>query len=250
MGPFQQGASQVIDENEVIFHDIELTPGTVTLSGQVLTAGTDEPVAGLPVSFLTVDENSEIDGRLMTHAWTDANGAFSVSVTPGRWVMLVKSYEAASRNLINRGIDTELLVDTTDGIDVTGRVVHYEQAICVIAGFLENELGEPLEQVQAPALNRETIETATGYTLADGAFTLPAKPCDWEVLPFSYDLEVSGYPGAMETRVRLTEPDQSVIIAPNLFGHEATLEGVITYESADTELDGTPVGGLQLCIPN
>ncbi len=250
VGPFQQGASQVIDEDEVISHDIQLTPGTVTLSGQVFTSGTDLPIAGLPVTFLTVDENSEIDGRLITHTWTDANGAFSVSVTPDRWVLLVKSYEASSRNLINREGDLDLIVDTTDGIDVTDWVVHYERATCVIAGFLEDEYGNPLEQVQMMAQIRETRETVSGYTLANGSFTLPAKPGDWEVFPFSYDLEVTGYPGAMQTRVRLTAPNQSVVIAPKVFEHEATLEGYITYESADSELDGTPVGGLTLWAQN
>ncbi len=250
VGPFQQGASQVIGEDEIIFHDIVLTPGTVNLSGQILTAGTDEPVAGLPVTFLTVDENADIDGRLMTHTWTDANGAFSVSVTPDRWVLLVKAYEAASRNFINREGDPDLIVDTTDGIDVTGWVVHYERATCVIAGYLEDEYGNPLEQVQVMAQIRETRETVSAYTLADGSFTLPAKPGDWEVFPFSYDLEVAGSPGAMQTRVRLTAPNQSVIIAPKVFEHEATLEGYITYESADSELDGTPVGGLTLWAQN
>lgn len=250
VGPFQQGAYQVIDEGEIIYHDIVLTPGTVNLSGQILTAGTDEPVAGLPVSFLTVDENGDIDGRLMTHTWTDANGAFSVSVTPERWVLLVKTYEAASRNLINRGLDDALIVDTTDGVDITDWVVHYERGTSVIAGFLEDEDGHPLKNVQMIALNRKTNESVSGYTLADGSFTLPAKPGDWEVLPFSFDLEIAGYPGAMETRVRLTAPNQSVIIAPKVFEHEAILEGYITFESADSELDGTPVGGLQLWAQN
>ena len=250
VGPFQIGSSRVIDENEELEHDIVLTPGTVTLSGQVLTAGTDEPIAGLPVTFLTVDESSQIDGRLMTHTWTDANGEFSVLVTPDRWVLVVKAYEAASRNFINREGDPDLIVDTTDEIDVTGWVVHYERATCVIAGFLEDEDGEPLAQVQVVAQIRETNETVSGYTLANGSFTLPAKPGDWEVLPFSYDLEVTGYPGAMETRVRLTAPNQSVVIAPKVFEHEATLEGHILYESADPELDGTPVGGLLLWAQN
>ncbi|MCC5842348.1 MAG: hypothetical protein JJT96_19685 [Opitutales bacterium] len=250
VGPFQDGNYLVIDEGEIVFHDIVLTPGTVALSGQILTAGTDEPLAGLPVSFLTVDENGDIDGRLMAHTWTDADGAFSVMVTPDRWVLLVKTYEAASRNLINRGLDEGLIVDTSDGHDVTGWVVHYERGTSVIAGFLEDVDGFPLKQVQVMALNRETNESVSAYTLADGSFTLPAKPGDWEVLPFSFDLEVAGHPGAVETRVRLTAPNQSVIIAPRVFEQDAILEGFVTYESADPELDGTPVGGLQLWAQN
>jgi hypothetical protein len=243
---FQDGNSVYIDEDEISFEDIELLPGSVTLSGQILRDGTNEPIAGLPVSFLTVDENNQTDGRLISHTWTNTNGEFSVNVTPDRWALLVKAYEASSRNLITPAIEPRFVVDTSDELDVTNWVVHFEQASCVIGGFLYGEDGEPLPQVQMMALNRETDEMLSGYTLEDGAFTLPAKPGTWEVTPFSYDLEVARHPGAMTTYVRLTEPNKSVIIQQTAMEINAILDGTITYESADPELDGKPVGNLML----
>jgi hypothetical protein len=63
VGPFQRGATRVIDSDEEQEYDIQLTPGSVTLSGHVRRTGTEEPIAGLPVTFLSVDEGNEADGR-------------------------------------------------------------------------------------------------------------------------------------------------------------------------------------------
>jgi hypothetical protein len=250
VGPFQIGASRVIDSDEELEHDIALMPGTVTLSGQALRSDTNEPLAGLPVSFLTSDDAGEIDGRLMTHTWTDANGAFSVQVTPDRWVALVKTYEAASRNIVAPGYEPQLRFNVTDGNDLTGIELHFKPSTCVIAGFLEGEDGEQLNQVQVTAINRETNESTSGFTLENGSFTLPATPGKWEVSPMSFDLEVAGYPGVMTTRVRLTAPNQSVVIGNIAMELNAILEGTITYESSDPEKDGKPVGGLTLWAQN
>lgn len=250
VGPFQQGASQVIDAGQALAFDIELTPGTVTLAGQTLRHGSNEPIAGLPVSILTTDEDGEIDGRFMAHTWTDANGEFSVQLTPDRWIVVVKTYEASSRNLIAPGEEPQLLFDLRDANDVTGAEIRLRPATSLIAGFLEGEDGTPLEQVQVIGLNRQTWETTSGFTMPDGSFTLPATPGLWEVSPFSFDLEVAGYPGAMNSFVRLTEPNQSVVISNIVLELNAILEGTITYESSDPEKDGKPVGGLSLWAQN
>jgi len=250
VSPFQQGNSKVIGENENLPEDITLIPGTVLVSGQVLREGTTDPVAGLPVSFLTVGANNQVDGRWVAHTWTDANGDFSVMLTEDQWVLMVKAYELSSRNLIAPDITADFLIDTTSGTDITGKVVTFQEANGVIAGILEGDDGQPLEQVQVMARNRATNETTAGYTLANGAFTLPAIPGIWEVFPFSFDLEVAGYPGAMNSMARLTEANQSVEIQPFAQKINAILEGDITYESADPLLDGQPVGGLTLWAQN
>jgi hypothetical protein len=120
----------------------------------------------------------------------------------------------------------------------------------VIAGILEGEDGTPLEQVQVIAFNRETWESTSGFTMSDGSFTIPVTPGLWEVSPFSYDLEVAGYPGAMNSFVRITEPNQSVVISNIALELNAVLDGTITYESSDPEKDGQPVGGLSLWAQN
>lgn len=250
VGPYQGGSFRVIEKDDVLIQDIELTPGTVNLAGHILREGSNEPIAGLPVTFFTVDESDAVDGRLMTHTWTDANGAFSVMLTPDRWQVVVKTYEAASRNLLETPGSGNWIFDLTDGVDVSNVEAFWIEATSLVAGVLRSKDGDPLQGVQMLARNLETRQTASGYTLANGTFTLAAAPGDWEVTPFSFDLEFLGYPGVEETQVRLTAPNQSVVIFPTAPAIKGVLEGLITYESADSELDGTAVGGLMLWAQN
>ncbi|MCD8483475.1 MAG: carboxypeptidase-like regulatory domain-containing protein [Verrucomicrobia bacterium] len=250
VGPFQMGNSQVISDGDELEYNITLTPGTVNLAGQTLRYGSNEPIAGLPVTFLTTDEQGNVDGRLMTHTWTDANGEFSVQVTPDRWIVVVKTYEASSRNLIAPGDEAQLRFDLRDSIDVTDAVVYLKPGISLIAGILTGDDGIPLNQVQVVAVNRDTLETTSGFTLPNGAFTLPATPGFWEVSPYSFDLEVAWYPGATTSFARITEPNQSLVLSKIAFEINAILDGTITYESNDPEKDGQPVGGLSLWAQN
>lgn len=241
VGPFQQGASRVIDDGEELEHDIELIPGTVTIAGRVRRADTDEPIPGLPVTFLTVDGNNIVDGRLMAHTWTDAGGEFSVSVTPDRWNVVIKTYEASSRNLLTPVNEPLWIVDTTNEEDLTGLVFDFVRADCVIAGVLSDEYDEPLEQIQVSALNVETGQASSGYTLGDGYFTLPAAPGLWKISPSSFELEVAGRPGVKEIWVRLTESNQSTFVYPVALEINAELDGYFRRES-----DNSPVGDLLL----
>jgi len=250
VGPFQGENSRVIEAGDELEHDIVLTRGTVEIAGQALHNETNQPIAGLPVTFLTVDENGDVDGRLMTHTWTDANGGFSVMVTPDRWLAVVKTYEISSRNLIERPNEPAWIVDTTDNEDKTNVTISFNEANCVIGGYLRGDDGTPLTQVQVMAVNYKTRQTISGFTLSNGVFTLPATPGDWDVIPFSYDLELVGHPGARETRVRLTEPNQSVEYVHTAPKRSAILEGTITYDSADPDKNGEPVGGLVLWAQN
>ncbi|MCC5846129.1 MAG: hypothetical protein JJU05_17915 [Verrucomicrobia bacterium] len=249
VGPFQRGNNRLIDFDDELEHDIVLTPGTVEIAGRAERSADEEPIAGLPVTFLTVDEKGIVDGRLMTHTWTDANGEFSVMVTPDRWLVLVKSYEASSRNLLELPNAPDLIVDTTDGAQ-TGITISFVEADSVIGGTLRDEDGNPLWKVQMKALNRETGQTTSGYTLQNGVFTLPVTAGVWEVTPFSYDLERAGHPGARETRVKLTASNQSVEFVHTAPKRSAILEGTITYDSADLGKNGEPVGGLTLWAQN
>lgn len=250
VGPFQRGNNRLIEFDDELEHDIVLTPGTVEIAGRAERNTTEEPIAGLPVTFLTVDESGQVDGRLMTHTWTDANGEFSVLVTPDRWVVLVKTYEASSRNLLELPNEPDLIVDTTDEVNQTGVVISFAEADSVIGGYLRDHNGNPLTKVQMTAINRETGQSTAGYTLQNGVFTLPVTAGIWEVTPFSYDLERVGHPGVRETRVKLTAPNQSVEYVHTAPQLSAILEGTMTFESADLDKDGEPVGGLVLWAQN
>ncbi|MCH8511723.1 MAG: hypothetical protein LAT83_08710 [Kiritimatiellae bacterium] len=250
VGPFQRGNNRLIEFDDELEHDIVLTKGTVEIAGRAERNATEEPIAGLPVTFLTVDENGIVDGRLMTHTWTDANGDFFVMVTPDRWIVFVKSYEASSRNLLELPNEPDLIVDTTDEVNQTGVVISFIEADSVIGGYLRDDDGNPLWKVQMSAINRETGQTTSGYTLQNGVFTLPVTAGVWEVTPFSYDLERVGHPGALETRVKLTAPNQSVEYVHTAPKLSAILEGSILFDSADLDKDGEPVGGLTLWAQN
>ena len=249
VGPLSVGSESTIAEGEVVERDLELVAGSRTIAGRVVDLITGQPIAGLPVTFITGDEEGQPDGRSFTHAWTNRDGGFSVAVTPDRWGIVLKPSDISSRSYL-AGTSALLKMDTTEG-DATELILPLVRGECMVSGYLrsrseldESGQGIPLEGVEVFAINPQLNLTASGVTYEDGWFNLAVTPGHWIVFPFSYDLKSLEHSGSKDYPVYFGGTDQSIrldIEVPKVTGG---IEGVV--EDAASR----PIGKLRLLAYN
>ena len=250
VGPLSVGSESYIAEGEVLERDLELVAGSRTVSGNVVDSVTGEPIAGLPVTFTTEDEEGQPDGRSFTHTWTNRNGDFSVLVTPDRWGIVLKPSDVSSRSYLGGLTKGLLTVDTSEG-DATGVTLSLVRGECMVSGYLRSqtkfdELGQgiPLAGVEVFAINPQLNLTASGVTYEDGWFNLAVTPGHWIVFPFSYDLESLQHSGSESYPIHFSGTDQSIRLDIEVPGASGGIEGVV--EDAASQ----PIGKLRLIAYN
>jgi hypothetical protein len=250
VGPLSVGSESYIAEGEVVERDIELVAGSRTIAGRVVDSVTGQPIAGLPVTFVTGNEEGQPDGRSFTHAWTNRDGGFSVAVTPDRWGIVFKPSDVSSRSYLAELTSAMLTVDTREG-DATEVTLPLVRGECMVSGYLRSQTerdesgqGIPLEGVEVFAINPQLNLTASGVTYEDGWFNLAVTPGHWIVFPFSYDLESLEHSGSESFPVYFSGTDQSIRL--DLEVPEATggIKGVV--EDAASR----PIGKLRLVAYN
>ncbi len=250
VGPLSVGAEAYIAEGQEVERDLELVAGSRTIAGRVVDSATGQPVAGLPVTFVTEDESGQTDGRAFTHTWTNRDGAFSVVVTPDRWGIVLKPSEVSSRSYLAGLTGALLRVDTTQA-DATEVVLPLVRGECMVSGYLRSQSrfdeagqGIPLEGVEVFAINPQLNLTASGVTYEDGWFNLAVTPGHWIVFPFSYDLESKEHSGSESYPIHFSGTDQSIRLDIEAPAAKGGIEGVV--EDAASR----PIGKLRLIAYN
>ncbi len=249
VGPLSVGSESYISAGELVERDIDLVAGSRTIAGRVVDSVTGMPIAGLPVTFVSGDEEGHPDGRAFTHAWTNRDGGFSVTVTPDRWGIVLKPSDVSSRSYLTTS-GALLTMDTTVG-DATGLTLPLVRGDCMVSGYLrskteidESGQGIPLEGVEVFAVNLQANLTASGVTYEDGWFNLAVTPGHWVVLPFSYDLKALEHSGSKDYPVHFSGPDQSIRLDIEAPGVTGGIAGVV--EDAASQ----PIGKLRLIAYN
>lgn len=250
VGPFSIGTGESIDEGEIIERDLQLISGSRTLSGTIIDSVTEQPIPGLPVTFLSSNPAGQPDGSLFTHTWTDSEGGFSVTVSPGTWGITFKPSDVSSRSYVT-GLERAVATVDLSTADVKDLVVPLTRGTCLITGTLSSteltdEDGEPLpmEGIEIFAFDEEHGWAASGVTYEDGWFNLAVPPGRWIVFPFSYDLEASHHPGSTRHDVFFTAEDQSIELDVKARPADGVLDGFVTHT------DTSPVGRLRLTAFN
>ena len=250
VGPFWVATDEVIEDGETIQLDLALTPGTRTIAGTVVDSVSGDPIPGLPVTLLTCDDQGLPNGESYSHAWTDSQGAFSVSVTEDIWGVFFKPSDLASRSYLTPGTQALAVIDVTEG-DVINAQVSLVKGTSLIwgtltSGYYTDGEGEPLplEGVEVFAYNFDDLIVASAVTYEDGTFFLAVTPGHWSVSPFSYDLELIEEPGSFNIDVFLPGEDQSIEIAMSTREFFGVLDGNLL----DPNLD--PVGKVRLLAFN
>lgn len=255
VGPFSVGTEAVIEAGEEITIDLVLQEGTRTISGTLIDDASNEPLPGVQIFLFPAAETFGFNFTHMTTATTDAQGEFTVHVTPGRWGSLVRAQTAYKIGyLANNNYFPLSVADTTAG-DVTDFEVPITRAGSMLWGRLLSDtltstepetLGEPLPLcgVEVYAYDYDNNETAWGVTDGDGCYRIAVTPGRWSVTPYPLSLPNSDHSGTPNKELTITADNQS--IEHDFFCRPTggTVVGTITDEAFN------PIGGLSLLALN
>ena len=240
---FGFGTAVELQDFEFLEHDIDLELGTMPISGTLKDAATGLPLPGVELCFLNVaDDESFVSGKISV-TWTDASGAFSTMVTPGRWGVIVRAEIARDMGYVTSSERPLGIADVTFG-NVENLELEMAPATSLIEGVLTNENGEEQFGVRVVAINRSTGVAAFGTTDGEGNFQIGVTPGTWDVSPFFYSLERIEHGGGSIRTVSLPGEGQSV-------QHPIQVRRAIAQLYGNAyDFDDNPVGRLRLLVLN
>ncbi|MGA2750209.1 MAG: leucine-rich repeat protein [Verrucomicrobiota bacterium] len=149
---FTLAAGQTVTTN------LTLTPATASISGQVVDAS--NPGIGLP-GVLQVAKSA--NGPI-AFTFTDTNGNFIMPVTAGEWPL--------------GSLDSGLIVhgyvgwdyDTYANAGATGITLAYPKATALLYGSVNDNMGNPLADIDIRAYDNDGIYLTDGYTDINGNY--------------------------------------------------------------------------------
>lgn len=247
VGPLGHGVSHFVEDDETLNVDLELRRGTVSVSGRV-SDYSDPTLAlgGVEVLLLSMDANGQIDEQAFSIVWTDAEGRFTTSLSPGKWGLLPRINSIYDRGYVNAADRPVKIVDIKHSA-LTNLDFSITRGTSLISGFLtsETELDEngealPLCGIEVIALNEDRTIAAWGITDGGGYYQLAVLPGRWIVGPFTYSLWEAYYGGTQEIPVLIPSPNvafqQDLTARPS----EGDAFGFLTDEQDQ------PIGKLRL----
>lgn len=165
---------------------INIPAATRSISGSVYAEDTGEGVPGLML-FL----NSDADH--MAIGYTDAQGNFTVPVSPGVWEIEVSELYPSLAGLMN--LDEDVTgVDTTAG-DVTGIDIPLNRVKSLIYGYVKDSNSNPVSGIEVYADSMQGEGESDSYTDSDGYFVLGVTEGDYWIGLSSDDLRQLGLIG-------------------------------------------------------
>lgn len=235
----------LLEEGGETAKDFELTPGNRSISGSLVDSVSGEPLAGVLLTVLSIDNENAIVPDHVTIAWTDQDGEFDIPVTAGIWGIFLRLNDAAEIGYLVPANGPLVAVDTTVG-DVTGVEIPLARGTTLIAGTLvSNDFFEtPLGGIQVIAKNLDTNQAAWGVAEGEGKFRIAVGPGRWSVGPFSYTMELFDHSGAVTSDVFFSGTDQSIEVDFVARERIAEVYGFATNSASEA------VGKLQLIAVN
>jgi hypothetical protein len=252
VGPLAVGTGWVIESGETVTANLQLQAGTRTISGTLRAGDTDEPLPGVEMIFISLNDANQFDHRLCAVAWTDSQGGYSVPVTADRWGVMVRVEAAAKAGFVTSSAAPLMVADARTA-DVPGTTTRLNRAGPVIwgrvlSGGLVNGSGNPvaLGGIEVMALNDESEEWAWTVTDADGDYRVAVRPGRWRVFPFSFSLEDSAHSGGVQRELFLTTTNQSLrhdfVVRPA--GGSQALSGFLEWlDDPNVTASGASPGG-------
>ena len=216
VGPFTLNTGVLVGPHETVVRNLQLEPGTRTISGLLMDDG-GNPLPGVEMVFISLDDNNSFDNRLCALVWTDDQGLYSVRVTPDRWGAMVRVDTAAKIGCVTSSLRPLSVADArTEDVANTTNIL--PRAKSLIWGYLNSDglvdIAEggalPLGGVEILALNHETGEAAWTVSNPVGEYRLAVTPGHWDVFPFTFSLEEAAHSGSVTRNLTLTATNQSL----------------------------------------
>ena len=171
VGAFGRGVEQTLGAGEHKVVNLTMEAGTRTISGRVRDRQTN---AGLPGVQVMV----ESDAGKFTVDYTDANGNFSTSVTPGKWNVEVE------RNAVNQigylAPYAQVAVDTSAG-NASNVNIGLAKATTLLYGTITDSSNSPLAGLDLDAMDESLTFMAYTVTDSSGNYVIAISSGVWTV---------------------------------------------------------------------
>lgn len=230
VGKFARSARFRLKQGATQDSDIELTPGTRKISGRLFDLS--DPVhglAGIQVLALTQDEDA------FAIAYTDFQGNWSMSVTPGVWQIVVLPQAIVASGYV--GLYDDLFVDAEDG-DATGLDIRLPKADRLVRGTVRNASNQRPVSGAAVILWSEFLDYYVRVVSdADGNYAAPVTAGAWFQAVDPESASESGFAGS---RATLVDPSSTNQLESNHF----LVPAVVDIEGIVVDEDDDPVEGV------
>jgi hypothetical protein len=171
VGAFGKGVEQTLGAGEHKVVNLTMEAATRTISGQVRDNKTNAGLPGVQVVFQT-------DAGKFTVDYTDANGNFSTSVTPGKWNVTVQ------RNTVNQlgylAPYAAVAADTSAGNESNVNI-GLAKATTLLYGTITDSSNAPLAGLDLDATDESFRFQAYAVTDSSGNYVLAISSGVWAV---------------------------------------------------------------------
>ncbi len=212
----------------VVTTNLVLTPGSVKVSGVLHEKGTN---TGLPAVSMMLRS----DTGAQTVAYTDADGHFECSVTPGQWTITPNLKSLTVLGYV--GSSEAWKFDGTTG-DVTNLDYALPRVTALLYGRVKNTINRNIADLELVADTTNSLAAAVAYTDPYGTFFLGLAEGAWYIAPYEVDMSERGLFGAGQT-VTLASGEAQVL---NL----TFTQGGSHIRGQVMDGNGDPVSGLKV----
>lgn len=208
--------------------NLVLEPGSVEISGVLHEMGTN---TGLPAVSLMLRSET---GR-QSVVYTDANGNFSCSVTPGKWTV--------TPNLKSLTVLGYVSSSEVWSVDATaGNVTHLEYALpkatALVYGRVKNSINRNIVNLEMMGDSTNALDVALAYTDPYGTFFMGLAEGAWFIAPYEVEMSERGLFGDGQT-VTLANDEAQVL---NL----VFTQGGAHLRGQVVDVSGAAVSGLEV----
>ena len=148
-----------------------------TITGKVMDAGTEAPLANIPVSAYSA---SNPRGDQVGQGWTNASGSYAINGLATGTYFVITSNGNPYRDELYDNLPCQGGCDVTDGTGVsvtagatTGGINFALDRSVVISGTVRNEAGAPIASVVVMVLNATGAAAGQAVTDASGSYSVP-----------------------------------------------------------------------------
>ena len=158
-------ANVVLSVGQTVNTNLSLLGATETISGKMIDQTTGAGLPGVIFGALTTAR------VYFAMGWTGTNGNYSVGITPGEWIIGGNDQALAAQGYV--GLDSGVVVEAANG-SVAGATIPVPMATALFYGYVADDLGVPLPEVEMESEDCGGIYDSAGFTDANGYYVTGA----------------------------------------------------------------------------
>jgi hypothetical protein len=186
-GSLSGGPQVAVSSGATVSTNLGLTPAISSITAAFQVVGGTNDLAGLPI--LALDANGNL-----ASGFVSSNGAFNLSVNPGRWSLQFDASEFLARGVVPLSTNASPAVDTSTGA-VAGLTFTAYAATALLYGNVHDSLGNPVPNAAMNARDNSGAVSEDFASDASGNYVAPVYAETYSIGPNLHDPSLAGYFG-------------------------------------------------------